>query len=83
MKRYMNIVDRLRGRAIVQCDICGYIDPWEFAENAPRWTEGPDHEHNGWSHGANPDAHFCQHCTEILYEKLRPQSFYRMCGEND
>ena len=84
MKRYLSFKDKLMGRAIVQCDICGFIDPWEFAENAPRWDEGKYNERDGWSYGANPSAHFCAHCTEVLYKgKHGNAGFCREVGFDD
>lgn len=83
MKRYLSLKDRLMGDAIVQCDICGFIEPWEFAENAPRWTEGKYEEKDGWSCGANPQVHFCAHCTEILYKGKTPAGFYRTFEEEE
>ncbi len=83
MKRYLNLKDRLMREAIVQCDICGYIDPFEFVENAPRWDKINDKNRgDGWSYGANPNAHFCPYCTEILNKKLGWGAFHRMVGED-
>ena len=83
MKRFLSLRDRLMGKAIVQCDICGFIDPFEFAKNAPRWDEGKYNERDGWSHGANPNAHFCAHCTEVLYKTKGRGGFYRMVGDKN
>ena len=82
MKRYLSLKDRIMGRPIVQCDICGFIDPWEFAENAHRWdgeNEGYGYFYD-WSYGANPNAHICPQCREALLTKDMTAQFYREVG---
>ena len=87
MKRYACCAKgwlKLRGQPFVQCDICGFIDPWEFAKDAPIWYESKVNEwEHSWSHGANPDAHFCPSCSEALCKENHSAGFYRMIGEDE
>ena len=71
---------------LVQCDICGEIDAWKCVENAPHWEDCEYQEGDMWTHGANPDEHYCPHCTEILRDlngKKTPSSFYSIVVEDE